>query len=109
MAKAGFEMVRYADDFVILCRRAEEAQRALEVVRQWVVDNGLILHPTKTRIVDARQEGFDFLGYRFVKHRRFPRAKSLAKFKDAIRAKTKRTSGDSLSFIVADVNRTLRG
>jgi RNA-directed DNA polymerase len=109
MAQAGFAMVRYADDFVILCRSAEEAQRALEVVRQWVADNGLILHPTKTKIVDARQEGFDFLGYRFVKHRRFPRAKSLAKFKDAIRAKTKRTSGDSLFFIVADVNRTLRG
>jgi RNA-directed DNA polymerase len=109
MAKAGFAMVRYADDFVVLCRSAEEAQRALNVIRQWVADNGLTLHPTKTKIVDARQEGFDFLGYRFVKHRRFPRAKSLAKFKDAIRAKTKRTSGDSLSFIVADVNRTLRG
>jgi RNA-directed DNA polymerase len=109
MAKAGFAMVRYADDFVILCRSAEEAQRALDVIRQWVADNGLTLHPTKTKIVDARQEGFDFLGYRFVKHRRFPRVKSLAKFKDAIRAKTKRTSGDSLSFIVADVNRTLRG
>jgi RNA-directed DNA polymerase len=109
MARAGFAMVRYADDFVVLCRSAEEAQRALDVIRQWVAENGLILHPTKTKIVDARHEGFDFLGYRFIKHRRFPRAKSLAKFKDAIRAKTKRTSGDSLSFIVADVNRTLRG
>jgi RNA-directed DNA polymerase len=109
MAKAGIEMVRYADDFVILCRCAEEAQSALDAVRRWVADNGLTLHPMKTKIVNAQQEGFDFLGYRFVKHRRFPRAKSLAKFKDAIRAKTKRTSGDSLSFIVANVNRTLRG
>ena len=109
MRAAGFEMVRYADDFVILCRTADEAARALEFVRQWVADNGLTLHPTKTKIVDVRSDGFEFLGYRFVKHRRFPRRKSLAKFKDAIRAKTRRTSGDSLSFIVTNVNRTLRG
>lgn len=109
MAQAGFEMVRYADDFVILCRTAQEAEQALALVRQWVTDNGLTLHPTKTQIVDVRQEGFNFLGYRFIKHRRYPRAKSLAKFKDAIRAKTKRTSGDSLTFIVANVNQTLRG
>jgi RNA-directed DNA polymerase len=109
MAQRGIEMIRYADDFVILCRTAEEAERALELVRQWVADNGLLLHPTKTKIVDVRNEGFDFLGYRFVKHRRFPRRKSLDKFKDAIRSKTKRTSGDSLSFIVVRVNQTLRG
>ena len=46
-------MVRYADDFVILCRTAEEATRALELVQTWVSDNGLTLHPTKTKIVDA--------------------------------------------------------
>lgn len=109
VAQAGFEMLRYADDFVILCRTAEEAARALEFVRQWIAEVGLTLHATKTKIVDVRTNGFEFLGYRFVKHRRFPRRKSLAKFKDAIRAKTRRTSGDSLPFIVANVNRTLRG
>ncbi len=109
VAQAGYEMVRYADDFVILCRTSDEAQRALELIRQWTSDNGLTLHPTKTKIVDERTEGFEFLGYRFEKHRRFPRRKSLDKFKDAIRAKTKRTSGDSLSSIVAHVNRTLHG
>ena len=109
VAQAGFEMVRYADDFVILCRTADEAQRALEFVQRWTAENGLVLHPTKTKIVDERTDGFDFLGYRFVKHRRFPRRKSLDKFKTAIRAKTKRTSGDSLHFIVANVNQTLRG
>ena len=102
-------MVRYADDFVILCRTAEEAEAALELVRQWVADNGLVLHPTKTKIVDARSDGFDFLGYRFAKHRRFPRDKSLRKFRDVVRAKTKRTRGDSLPCIVTDLNRTLRG
>jgi RNA-directed DNA polymerase len=109
LAEQGFEMMRYADDFVILCRTAEEAERALAIVQQWTNDNGLTLHPEKTRVVDSITEGFEFLGYRFVKHRRYPRKKSLAKFKDAIRAKTSRTSGQSLAFIIADVNRTLRG
>ena len=58
-------MVRYADDFVILCRTAEEASRALEVVQMWVSENKLTLHPTKTKVVDVRIEGFDFLGYHF--------------------------------------------
>lgn len=109
VAQAGWEMVRYADDFVILCRTRDEAQQALKLVEQWTAENGLVLHPKKTKIVDARSDGFDFLGYRFVKHRRFPRRKSLDKFKDAIRAQTKRTSGDSMSFIVNRLNATLRG
>src|SRR5262245_31665101 len=57
MARSGFEMVRYADDFVILGRTTEEASRALELVRNWVADNGLSLHPTKTKGVDARTKG----------------------------------------------------
>jgi RNA-directed DNA polymerase len=109
MARSGYEMTRYADDLVIQCRTREEAERALALVQAWTAQAGLTLHPTKTKIVDAETEGFDFLGYRFVKHRRFPRRKSLAKFRDAIRAKTRRTAGRSLSMIVADVNRTLRG
>jgi RNA-directed DNA polymerase len=109
MARRGFEMVRYADDFVILCRTANDAARALELVRQWVADNGLTLHPTKTRIVDSRQESFAFLGYEFRGQKHWPRKKSLSKLKDALRPKTKRTRGDSLQCIVNDVNRTLRG
>jgi RNA-directed DNA polymerase len=109
LARQGFEMVRYADDFVILCRTREEAAAALALVTQWVHDAGLQLHPEKTRIVDELTESFDFLGYKFLKHRRFPRKKSLAKFRDAIRAKTARKNGHSLSWIIADVNRTLRG
>jgi RNA-directed DNA polymerase len=109
MAQQGIEMVRYADDFVILCRSPEEAARALETVQQWTATAGLTLHPTKTRIVDAKEDGFDFLGYRFEGGTRRPRAKSLDKFKDTIRAKTKRTSGRSLKAIIDDVNRTLRG
>ena len=109
MARAGYEMTRYADDLVIQCHTREEAERALTLVQAWTAQAGLTLHPTKTKIVDAQTEGFDFLGYHFVKHRRFPRPKSLAKFREVIRAKTPRTAGRSLSMIIADVNRTLRG
>jgi RNA-directed DNA polymerase len=109
MARSGFEMVRYADDFVILCRTPEEASRALETVQRWVSDNGLILHPTKTKVVDARTVGFDFLGYHFENGKRWPREKSLTKLKETIRAKTRRTNGDSLAKVIGSLNRTLRG
>ena len=109
MADNGIEMVRYADDFVILCKTAEDASRALEIVRQWVADNGLALHPTKTRIVDARTERFDFLGYTFSGTKHWPRQKSLKKLRDVIRSRTPRTSGDSLQYMVAKVNPVLRG
>ena len=110
MAQAGVEMVRYADDFVILCRSEAEAEEALEEVRQWTVQAGLTLHPTKTRIANADgQGGFDFLGYHFERGKRWPRRKSLDKLKDTIRGKTKRTHGQSLQVIIEDVNRTLVG
>lgn len=109
VARSGFEMVRYADDFVILCRTPEEASRALEVVQTWMSENGLTLHPTKTKVVDARTDGFDFLGYHFRGTKRWPRKKSLGKLKDTIRAKTQRKQGESLYVIIASLNRTLRG
>jgi len=109
MVQKGFEMVRYADDFVILCRSPEEATRALAEVQEWTAKAGLTLHPTKTRIVNATEDHFDFLGYRFQKGTRFPRPKSLQKLKDTIRAKTKRTSGKCLPAIINSLNPTLRG
>lgn len=109
MAAAGYEMTRYADDLVIQCQTREEADAALELVRAWTAERGLTLHPTKTKIVHVDEDGFEFLGYRFIKHRRFPRKKSLAKFKDTIRGKTKRTNGQSMQAIITDVNRTSRG
>ena len=109
-AAAGFEMVRYADDFVILCRGEAEARPALEQGRGWTAWAGLSLHPVKTRIVDARQAGgFDFRGYHFEQGRRWPRRKSLDQRKDTVRAKTRRTSGQSLAAVIRDLNRSLRG
>ncbi len=109
MAQQGFQMVRYADDFVILRRSPEEASKALAQVQQWTAEAGLKLHPEKTKIVDATKEVFDFLGYRFQRGLRFPRPKSMQKLKDAIRAKTKRTSGESLTKIINDLTHRLRG
>jgi RNA-directed DNA polymerase len=110
MARQGWRMVRYADDFVILCESQEQAQRALETVRQWVEQAGLTLHPTKTRIVDATQPGgFDFLGYHFERGMKWPRQKSLDKFKETIRQKTQRKRSGPMSEIIADVNRSARG
>ena len=109
MAERGWEMVRYADDFVILCRSAEDAARALEAVQQWTAEAGLTLHATKTRIVDATTASFDFLGYRFEGGTRRPRPKSLDKFKDTVREQTGRNSGKSLTVIIATLNPILRG
>lgn len=111
MAARGYRMVRYADDFVVLCPSREAAEAALAEIRQWVAENGLRLHPDKTHVGDCRQpgQGFDFLGYRFEAGRRQVRKKSLTRFKDSIRAKTRRTRGDSLTRIIADLNPVLRG
>jgi len=110
MAQQGWEIVRYADDFVILCESQERAEQALAQVRQWVEEVGLVLHPTKTGLVDASQRGgFDFLGYHFERGYRWPRQKSLDKFKDAIREKTGRLRPGSMSEIAANINQTIRG
>jgi RNA-directed DNA polymerase len=110
MANRGWAMVRYADDFVVLCGSEEEARQALAEIQQWVANAGLVLHPTKTRIVDATQKGgFDFLGYHFERGMRWPRRKSLDKLKETIRQKTPRTNGKSMEQIIREVNVTLRG
>jgi len=110
MAESGFQMVRYADDFVILSRTEADAQQALRRAQKWTATAGLQLHPVKTRIVDALQPGgFDFLGYHFERGYRWPREKSLRKFKETVRGKTRRRNGHSLQAIITDLNRTVSG
>jgi len=115
MTRRGHRMIRYADDLVILCRSQHEAEEALQELRRWTEQAGLQLHPEKTRIVDMGQEGagIEFLGYRFLRTRRrltrVPRKKSLTKFKDAIRQRTRRCNGESLACIIAAVNGVTRG
>lgn len=110
MSARGHQMIRYADDFVILCRNEAEAQEALKVVNEWMERADLTLHPEKTRIVDATQKGgFDFLGYHFERGYKWPRQKSIKKFREAIRRKTKRANGNSLNQIVVEINPVIRG
>lgn len=111
MTGNGYRMVRYADDFVILCTSAEQARQALADVRDWAANNGLTLHPDKTHVGDCRQagQGFEFLGYRFEAGRRWVRRKSLKALKDKVRAKTRRTEGKSMASIIAELTPMLRG
>jgi len=112
MQQSGREMVRYADDFILLCRSRIEAEEALRAIQQWIEAAGLRLHPEKTRLVDLTEAkaGFDFLGYHFRRGgKRWPRKKSVQKLKESLRAKTRRNSGESLERVIAKVNLTLRG
>ena len=111
MEEAGYAMIRYADDFVIMCKDEAEAKQVLYKVTQLTTERGLTLHPEKTRVVNTNEagQGFDFLGYHFERGTRWPRKKSLKKFKDTIRSKTGRSNGHSLPDIAANLNRTLKG
>ena len=106
-----YNLVRYADDFVILCGDEREAGEALEEVRRFVASNELELHPDKTHVGDCTQkgQGFEFLGYRFEAGRRHVRRKSRQAMRARIRQKTRRTRGDSLERIIVELNPMLRG
>jgi len=111
MQKKGYRMVRYADDFVIMCRSAQSAQAAEQEVRMWVARNGLRLNPDKTHVGDCRiaGQGFEFLGYRFEAGARLVRKKSLKSLRDRVRSMTKRTCGQSLERVINSLNPMLRG
>jgi RNA-directed DNA polymerase len=111
MRENGYQMVRYADDFVVLCQTAEEARAGLAKVQAWVEANELKLNLDKTHIGDCREpgQGFEFLGYRFEAGQRWVRRKSLKAIRERIRAQTGRTRGESLARIIAKLNPMLRG
>jgi RNA-directed DNA polymerase len=122
LAGEGHDMVRFADDFVVLCRTETEAQAALARIRQWAEAKGLALHADKTRVIDMDQPRayFDFLGFRFIRHYpkdprqpkqiiREVRPNSMRKLKMNLRPLTKRSNGHSMAEIVCRVNARLRG
>lgn len=115
MARQGWEMVRYADDFVVCARTEAEAQSALAEIAAWVQRAGLRLHPTKTRIVNAAVKGgFDFLGYHFEQYesdggKKWPREKSRFKLREKLRQKLGRSRPGSVPQIASEINRTLQG
>jgi RNA-directed DNA polymerase len=115
MAQEGYEMVRYADDAVVCCRTATEAQKALAEIAAWTELAGLKLHPTKTRIVSAvGKGGFDFLGYHFERYQsgsgmKWPRDKSRKKLRDKLREKLRRGRSGSIADIIIEINPILKG
>jgi RNA-directed DNA polymerase len=120
-------LVRYADDFVVICRSAARAEAAQELARTVLADLGLELHPDKTKVVDLREgrEGFDFLGCHFrarVSGRmlergvrryylhRWPSQRAMKRVRGKIKAKTGRgRAGQDIREVIADLNPILRG
>jgi len=116
-------LVRYADDFVVLCPTQERAQQARDLAAETLAPLGLRLHPGKTRIVCLRHgvEGFDFLGFhhRMVQSwkrkgrfylQKWPSARAMASIKAKVRARTPRGyASRDLAYVVADLNPVLRG
>jgi RNA-directed DNA polymerase len=123
------ELVRYADDGVVLCRSAAQAQAALAAIRDILASLGLELHPGKTKVVDLRQgrEGLDFLGCHFrarmsgrlweqrriVRYylHRWPSQLAMKRLRDKIRARTgrNRVGVKDIREVIADLNPLLRG
>jgi RNA-directed DNA polymerase len=122
------ELVRYADDGVILCRSAAQARAALDAIREILASLGLELHPDKTKVADLRdgREGLDFLGchfrarmsgrlweqkrvIRYYLHR-WPSQQAMKRLRDKVRARTGRNrAGDDIRVVIADLNPLLRG
>jgi len=121
MERAGIALTRYADDWVVVCRTREEAERVLTFARAVLEDElGLRIHPGKTRIVHISQ-GFEFLGYKTGRGKglRFkqggmglyaiPRQRSIGRFKDKIRALTRRRVAVSLEELIYVLNPVIWG
>jgi group II intron reverse transcriptase/maturase len=107
LEKQGLLFVRYADDFVILCKTKAEAERALDLARAFLNDMGLEDSPEKTKIRHFSQ-GFDFLGFTIKSRSVKMRAKSMEKFQNSIRDITTR-SHNLNNEVIEQLNRVIRG
>lgn len=105
---AGFRLIRYADDFVILADRRWKAPAADRLVRRILADIGLEVAEAKSGVIAVR-DGFEFLGFQFQGRFLRPRPKALTRFKDEVRARTRRLAPVSLPVMIADLNPVIRG
>lgn len=106
--RAGFRLIRYADDFVILTSCRVEAQAANVLVRQLLADIGLSVAESKSG-VKKMSEGFEFLGFSVLGRYLRPRPKSLSAFKDRVRSLTRRQAPVSIRQMIEDLNPVIRG
>jgi RNA-directed DNA polymerase len=107
LEKAGYRFVRYADDFVVVCKTRAQADAALELVAKVMTDLELSLSPEKTKIA-SYGKGYDFLGFRLSSRSRTMRTKSEEKFKDKIREITRRCNNLDAD-VILKLNRVIRG
>jgi hypothetical protein len=105
---AGFRLIRYAGDFVILADRRWKAEAADRLVRRVLADIGLEVAEAKSCVVKVT-DGFEFLGFSFKQKFLRPRAVALARFKDRVRVLTRRKAPRSLDQMIADLNPLVRG
>jgi len=128
MRLRGYQLTRFADDWVVTCRSAAEARAAVAAAGRILKQLGVELHPQKTRIVHV-QHGFEFLGYQIRRGKTplylpesqirsqvrqgmlyaYPKAKSIQRFKDQVRQQTKRTIPLKTNELIAELNPLLRG
>lgn len=109
IAECKWEMVRYADDFVILCRSYSEAKQAHARVQEWTEQRGLKLHSEKTRVVNERDKGgFDFLGYHFEQGKVRPRQKSEQRLKEKVCSIICDTKPQTLHAVIVQLNSFLK-
>lgn len=104
---AGYRFVRYADDFVVVCKTKTQAKAALELVTHVMTELGLSLSPQKTKIASYGM-GYDFLGFHLSSQSRTMRTKSLEKFKTKIRELTRRCNNLD-SQVIEKLNQVIRG
>ena len=128
MRLRGYQLTRYADDWVITCKSVAEAKAAVDTARRILKQLGVELHPQKTRITHV-QEGFEFLGYKIKRGQRqmhlpesmirsqarqgalyaYPKEKSIRRFMDQVRQRTKRTLPLKTEELIPELNPLLRG
>src|SRR6202051_1797970 len=127
MRLRGYQLTRYADDWVVTCKSAAEARSAVDAPRRILKQLGVELHPQKTRIVHV-QHGFEFLGYKIKRGKKlqlpeskirsqarsgalyaYPREKSIQRFQDQVRQRTKRRVPLHTKELIAELNPLLRG
>jgi group II intron reverse transcriptase/maturase len=127
MRRRGYQLTRYADDWVITCKSVAEARAAVAAALRILKQLGVVLHPQKTRIVHV-QQGFEFLGYKIKRGKAlrlpaskirsqarsgalyaYPREKSICRFKDQVRRRTKRRVPLRTRELIAELNPVLRG
>lgn len=107
LEEAGYRFVRYADDFVVVCKTRPQAEAAMALTEEIMTDLGLSLSPEKTKIA-SYGKGYEFLGFRLSSRSRTMRSKSLEKFKMKVRELTRRCHNLDAR-VIEKLNRVIRG